>query len=381
MSTQVHLNPTKLLILSIARDKYWIFASNILRLLHREGEKFGYDKNDQSDDEIESDESSEEESVKTELPTDNSIRQLDPDISSENYFFHIAFTPKECTLVFSSNLAILFDDPLKASKKLQYDDCKLLEQNFLSIQVDSDGTFNNSEKILELTRPLSENKIPLFFFLTHFNDIVLIPDNLKQKVVEILSSHNFEFSDISNSYISVGDKKEELNNNRTMEYETFDTFKRFNISPIVNKNVRLLLTGARSGETSNTISKTMKILSSFDLIPDYFAITRTSLNEISLILPKSSKIRSSLGFTAKNIIGSTQDVIIPITIDFSKLPINSTGIVSGVASKLLYGLWESNDETLLEMSYLSMAQSGIIMIPEENLKIVEDIISVANNED
>lgn len=419
MSTQVYLNPTKLSILSISRDKYWIFASSILRLIHREARRTssgyntevssgeeGYESG--SDDDKFSHESNENKrlthknrcnnsslSLSNEDITDNSSKPIDSDSDNEddiededeeveNYFFHLAFTPQECTIICSTRLMnLLFKQPLNLCQQLKYHDCKLIDQVFLSIQVDSDGSFYYSERILELTKPLSDNRIPLFFFLTHFNDIVLFPFDLKEKVIDILSQHKFEFSDISNSYILTGVNNEQLDldindSDRSLEYVTFDTFKKVGITPIINNKTKLLLTGARSGEINNTLLKTARVLSSFDLIPKYFAITRTSLNEISLILPKSSKIRSSMGFTSKNIIGSTQDVIVPITIDFSKLPLDSTGIVSGVASKLLYGLRESNIQTSFEMNYLSMAQSGIIMIPEENLKIIQSILEDYN---
>lgn len=414
MSTQVYLNPTKLSILSISRDKYWIFASSILQLLHREARRTSSGYNTEASEEESSESESEDEfndlskqitsdksppltnksrhsssslNLSNEDITDNSSKPVDADTDDEfdeeddeNYFFHIAFTPQECTIICASKLMnLLFKQPLAICQELKYLDCKLINQVFLNIQVDSDGSFYNSERILELTKPLSENKIPLFFFLTHFNDIVLIPIELKDKVIDILSQHKFEFSDISNSYISTGPNQEQLDRDfedfdRSLEYSTFATFKKVGITPTINHRTKLLLTGARSGEINNTLLKTANLLSSFDLIPKYFAITRTSMNEISLILPKSSKARSGMGFTSKNIIGSTQDVIIPISIDFSKLPLDSTGIVSGVASKLLYGLRESNIETSFEMNYLSMAKSGIIMIPEENLKIIQKIL-------
>ena len=63
--------------------------------------------------------------------------------------------------------------------------------------------------------------------------------------------------------------------------------------------------------------------------------------------------------------GSLLDTIIPISIDLSKLEINSTGIVAGLASKL-------SDTGLLY--YLSMARSGVIMIPKENIGVVGEIL-------
>lgn len=303
----------------------------------------------------------------------------------DTYFFHIAFTPIECTVICSTSvMEKLFTKPLLVCADLNYTDVKLINQTFLTLQIDSDGSFNNNLRILELTKPLSENNISLFFLSSHFSDIVLIPYHLKKKVINILTKHNFQFSDISNSYIVTNN----VNNledddqippfdpsNNQVEINTFNLFKSSKIKPKIRKQVKLLLTGARSGETINTILKTAKIISS-NSIPDYFAITRTSINEVSLILPKSSRKRESMGFTSNNIIGSDQDVIVPITIDLYKLPLDSKGIVAGLASKIINGIQKIPElvGSPFEMNYLSMARSAIVMIPRENLADVSKIL-------
>lgn len=303
----------------------------------------------------------------------------------DNYFFHIAFTPIECTVICSSHLMKkLFEEPLNLCQQLNYDKVKLIDESFLSLLIDSDGSFDNSSQILELTKPLSENDISLFFLSSHFSNIVLIPYNLKEKVIAILSKQNFEFSDISNSYVvsQIDDNREQEDVDISQEVEAinleskaFQLLKQTNIQPRINSNANLLLTGARPGEVKNTILKAAKNISS-GTIPEYFSITRTSVNEVSLLLPKSPRKRSLMGFSSKNIIGSIQDVIIPITVDLYKLPLDSTGIVAGLASKIINGVkLTAQTDYPFEMNYLSMAQSAIIMVPKENLSLVSDILS------
>lgn len=459
MHTQVHLNPTELGILSIPRERCWIFASPILRLLHYESLKAnrfntGYDS-EFSDDEGSYSDDAKGENLKYEeevqvitrglssswcltqsndaflknehmssaassgfldqngLPVDNSSKtepshigedSLD-DLSSgdgnwqneskvteintaedqdENYFFHIAFTPIECTVICSSYIMNkLFKEPLKACESLGYDKVKLIEESFLSLHIDSDGSIDNSSQILKLTKPLSENNISLFFLSSHFSNIVLIPYQLKGKVISILAKHNFEFSDISNSYIvnkadsdeesDDGDEKTKDTDTENLASNAFQLFKQSNIHPRINNKANLLLTGARSGEVTNTILKTAKNIASGN-IPEYFCITRTSINEVSLLLPKSSRERSLMGFNSKNLIGSIQDVIIPITVDLYKLPLDSTGIVAGLASKIINGVKSFQADIPFEMNYLSMAQSAIVMVPKENLALVSTIL-------
>ena len=59
MSTEIHLNPTRLSILSISRDKYWIFVSSIQQLLYKSIEiksggssEFADDNDISEDDEL-----------------------------------------------------------------------------------------------------------------------------------------------------------------------------------------------------------------------------------------------------------------------------------------------------------------------------------------
>lgn len=449
MHTQVQLNPAKLSILSIPREICWIFASPILQLLHQESLKanrfnMGFNLEFSEDDEAE--ENGTRQAIdeqfhihantspnspttfgsegknpvsfmsssgfldQNDLPVDNSSK-IEPtrngsfdsdrettstsssldrdedrsDYDDDNYFFHIAYTPVECTVICSSDkMNTLFQEPLKVCKQLMYENVKLIDQPFLSLLIDSDGSFDNSSRILELTKPLSDNNISLFFLSSHFGHIVLIPFELKKRVISILAKQSFEFSDFSNSYIvnnQVNEVAEEANmpqstDGSKLEIGVFEQFKKASIKPEINEKVNLLLTGARSGEVTNTILKTAKNISSNN-IPDYFSITRTSINELSLLLPKSSSKRSLMGFNSRNIVGSIQDVIIPITIDLYKLPLDSTGIVAGVASHIVNGI-KASSSTIdsLEMNYLSMARSAIIMIPKENLALVSDILSI-----
>ena len=396
MSTQVHLNPTMLSILSISRDKYWIFISSILQLLYHSVDNSNFQKSsignedDDDDDGNGLDEyssntsASDGDGLNTKL-VDNSSKlppsppleePIEEDTETEDYFFHIALTPVECTIICSQKLMKqYFQQPIEICKQLNYHDVQLLPEKYLCLSVDCDGSSDNSLRILELTKPLSENNISLFFISSHFNDIVLIPYDLKQKVINILTKNSFEFLDVSNSYIPtfgaspIATEFDFEQGSKKLEERTFESFKQSQIHPMINNKVKLLLTGSRQGEVNNAIIKSARILSSTETIPNYFAITRTYYNEVSLVLPKSSKQRIRLGFDSKYIIGSTQDIIIPITIDFSKLPLDSTGIVAGLASKLI-----TAGENVSELYYFSMARSGVVMIPQENIDTIAKIL-------
>lgn len=445
MSSQVYLNPVRLSILTVPRNKVWIFSSSILRLLHEASKKTtkSYDDDSGSDesasegDEIDfaSDSSSEDEDndqmnlsyfsngsgSKRNLGTtlaesskfDNSSKNDSASAATESvgdlslswrngeskptpeeydeeddYFFHVAYSPTECTIICSKEESRrYFEQPLAICKQLGYQDVMLLDESYLNLLIDAEGEFNNSERILELTRPLSAHKISLFFLSSHFTDIVLIPYHLKDQVVRILTKNNFEFSHVSQSYLvnpnistsateSPGSPHETISE---LEDNTLKLFRDAQIMPQINKKVRLLLTGARPGQVKHTINKAAQCVSSGE-VPEYFAITRTSLNEISLILPGSARRRSAMGFDYRRIIGSALDTIVPISLDLTKLPLDATGIVAGLASRLFTSI-KSVPEALgtFDMSYLSMARSAILMIPRENLIVVSRMIKNMKN--
>jgi hypothetical protein len=266
-----------------------------------------------------------------------------------------------------------FLQAVEVCKQLNYKDVQVLPETYLSLCVDCDGSTDTSLRILELTKPLSENNISLFFISSYFNDVVLIPYDLKDRVVSILRKKNFEFLDISNSYIPawgsspIGTEFDFEQGSRKLELQTFETFKEEGIEPVIDSKNLLLLTGSRSSDIHSTILKTCKILSATDYIPPFFGITMANF-QCSLLLPKSRKQRQQLGFESPYIMGSLLDTIIPISIDLSKLEINATGIVAGLAIRL---------STVGVLYYLSMARSAVIMIPEENIELVGRILDDA----
>ncbi|KAI5958636.1 VPS5 [Candida theae] len=406
MSIQVHFNDVKLSVISIPRSKLWIFANSIVQLLY---DAIGDEKNhrdssdssengtdyDDADDDYDSNAEGNDMEGKHGKPSadfegstrksvDNSSKpQLNPtsattfaddENAESNCFFHIAMTPSECTIICSASLSTrFFAQPLKLCKELGYSDVEVLPEEYLSLVVDSDGSFAKSHRILELTKPLSENDVSLFYISSHFNDVVLIPSHLKKRVEKILVSENFIFSESSGSYIStydVDDKEEEPVLSDSHQ-RTFGLLANHDIHPQIHEKHKVLLTGARPGEIKYCILKTIKLISlATSLQPSYFAITRTFSNELSLILPQSNKMRSKYGYKSTSIIGSSQDVLVPIAMDLSKLPINCTGIVAGLANKLII-----RGGNMLEIGYLSMAKSGVILIPEEDLGLARSSLS------
>lgn len=443
MDSRVYLNKTPLSLLSIPRTRAWLFAAAILALLSKQAALAAADTNSPYISELDSEEDSDcDEEVllqrhdsedpltssfmssgsgsgtlkksalaRLSSQTDNSSKYSPvyhspkgsvADLSlirtkteeedeieqeAEESFFHIAYTSTECTVICATtDFEQLFKKPLSVCLKLGYTDVVVINNLFFSLQVDNEGQDNGSERILEFTQPLSELGISLFFLSSHYSDIVLIPQSFRDQVIEILALKNFVYSPNTNSYMVGYEQRdtpfEQPATLKNLQEDTHQLFKTANIRPKIHKNKKCLLTGARPGEVKSCIEKTSACIAA-GTVPEYFAMTRTANDEMSLLLPGSSRKRAHLGFDSRSIVGLLQDAIIPITVDLSKLPLDSTGIVAGLASSLLESMKATDPGKLatFEMNYLSMACSAVIMIPEENLAIVTKMIDELSSND
>lgn len=68
------------------------------------------------------------------------------------------------------------------------------------------------------------------------------------------------------------------------------------------------------------------------------------------------------------LLGAKDEYLIPITLDLRGLPFESTGIVCGVAGRLVGSTKRGALDAAVEMSYLSTARGGTVMVAEEELK-------------
>jgi hypothetical protein len=370
-STETQLFKSKISVLTIPRENFWIFQAGILEIIFRLVDLYEnrtnsrYSDNDSASISSKSDRSAFDESFSDYDNTyegysgpkspsasfDNEDTQslgeiVENEIEDDGFFFHLAFTTEEVTLICSTRLI-----RKHLSKAIKLDkESTLISDEFFIIQVFSDG-LNIGKKILELTEPLSLNNISLFFISNYFSDLVLVPIKDKVKALEILKK--VESEDNVNLY------GEEL------EHKTFELFKNNDIKPKLVTDVRLVLTGARSGDfiavlkqTAESIARlNTESISGKNAFPEYFAITRTPTEEIGLLLPYETIELNKLKFSRSNIMGSLQDYYYPIFVDLKKLPLDLKGIVAGMASKLLR-------MGIDEMSYLSLGRSGIVLIPD-----------------
>ncbi|GMM28449.1 hypothetical protein DAMA08_011650 [Martiniozyma asiatica (nom. inval.)] len=390
-TTETQAYSTPVSVLTIPRANFWIFKSGILSIIYKLID--AYEGHGSDCDSIRSFTSDESNFNTSNMRTSNSLHDLREertgsgttdtaygdrksfeleeefeDLTLSNFeqddglFFHLAFNTEEVTLMCSSMLIQTYLTPaLKIDSE-----STLIPYDFFIIQVYSDGT-NIGKKILELTKPLSMQGISLFFISNYWSDLVLVPLKDKTSVMKILS--------------------EELNTQSTesstndIESKTFNLFKEMNIIPRLETKIKLVMTGARSGDNGQVLRQMAESLCRLNTeitfgnsFPDYFALTRTPTAEIGILLPYFSTPGANiLRLSKTNIMGSLEDCYFPILIDLKSLPIDLKGIVAGVASRL-------QREEIDEMSYLSLGKSGVVLIPEEFEELAGTLLDATEKE-
>lgn len=393
MASQVQLYSTALSIVSIPKASYPAFFHGIVKLItHSWEDEYRKVLTHRGTDSTLSASatkrlslrlSSDDNSSSPAADTFSEDDHIDDKITALQEFVNVSFTPVECSVICPTELVdLLFTTPLGLVPS------NVLHEKYLAIQVDGDGVDSGS-RLLEITAPLSSAGIPIFFIPTYFSDYVLVPSRVQSTVTRALESRGFVFSNTANSYVNMTDTpaspvtekplfESDLTNSadssgppplspdlQSLGESTFEQFSAKGVRPEINTSTKLLLTGARAQNKSTHLHSSMylKIIEILITPPTYFSLTITDGLEVSFIINQDMVH----AFPTELLLGSVTDFLIPISFDLSALPEDSTGIVAGVASRLLKAPHDSL--TIMQMSYLSTAKSGVVMISEEDLNL------------
>ena len=98
--------------------------------------------------------------------------------------------------------------------------------------------------------------------------------------------------------------------------------------------------------------------------PEFLSLTLTTDEAASMLMEKRLLSHFDIGSDSV-LIGSKEEILIPIILDLGRLPFEATGIVCGIASRLVGGQQLAR---AIEMSYLSTAKSGTVMVEEGDLE-------------
>lgn len=256
----------------------------------------------------------------------------------------------------------------------------------------------------------------IFFITTYFSDYILVPVRARGQVIKALEDRGFAFEQTTSSYVNpIANSFNTHTRNKSssssfeclppppgtpppasiheLQTRTFSLLKRRNIVFAVDPSIQLVqcagskdsasarpasggvLNGSSLAGRGNqpSVEDTLHLGLVKCLIsaprPNFLSLTLTDTEPASILLEK----RLLPNFAPDVLLGSKEDVLVPITLDLRDLPLESTGIVCGVAGRLVggtsgFGGFEGEGSDAVEMSYLSTARAGTVMVGEEELE-------------
>lgn len=342
-------------------------------------------------------------------PTDQASSELpDGDFEvlpskSSHGFLNISITPIECSIVCHSTwVDKVFQPAIKNLPKEAARSISISKDTYMVLSVISAG-LDPAGRVMELTSPLALAGISIFFISTYYSDFILVPAKERQNVTKALISKGFELSDnqsdfttpVSHGHKRTGSAGSPPNtpppaNISELQTRAFELLKKRSVTPHVDSKLELVQCSGRetsqlSGEFSqsthtgrgNGHSKQswlsgldtklyLCIVSALASQPRFISITLAHEDPPSLLLDKEL-----LEVFGDVVVGDTDGVQIPIFLDLVNLPFEVTGIVCGVAGRLVQ---EMQMTASSELSYLSTARAGAVILPEEHSRMALDIL-------
>jgi hypothetical protein len=329
-------------------------------------------------------------------------------IDNQHGFLNISVTPIECSVVCHSSWAKNVFEP--AIKKLPRDAQKTVtisKDSYLILSVISAG-MDAAGRVMELTSPLALAGIPIFFITTYYSDFILVPSKDRQSVVQALLARGFELAENKSNFVSPASALHSRATSQSsappgtpppstvaeLQTRTFDLLKKRNVIPYIESDLHLVQCSGREtsqlgGEFSSHRPQLTRQMSGNNVLrqgwldnvdtklytsvvsalvsqPRFLSITLAHEDPPSLLLDKSL-----MCIFGDSLVGDTEGRLVPIFLDLANLPLEATGIVCGVAGKLVQEMRMAESS---ELSYLSTARAGAVILSCEQSVRALDIL-------
>ncbi|KAI1370900.1 ACT domain-containing protein [Hypoxylon crocopeplum] len=327
-------------------------------------------------------------------------------IDNKHGFLNISITPVECSVVCHSSWARNVFEPV--IKRLPSNIAKTVtisKDSYLILSVISAG-MDAGSRVMDLTSPLALAGVPIFFITTYYSDFILVPSKDRQTVVQVLLARNFEFDKDESAYVSpsamshVRGKSQSSEppstppptNVAELQVRTFELLKKRNVVPYIKPYLSLVQcsgrdpsqlvdygrrptlsrhpseNGHRRSWLDNVDTKLYtSLISVLAKQPRFLSITLAQEDPPSLLLDKEY-----LGVFGDSLVGDTEGDLVPIFLDLVNLPLEATGIVSGVAGRLITEMGMEETGVSSELSYLSTARAGaVILSSQQSMRALE----------
>ena len=224
----------------------------------------------------------------------------------------------------------------------------------------------------------------LFFITTYFSDYILVPVREKGQVIHALEDRGFAFEDSSKAYINPvahhrhGSSSSSFGphspptppptNVTELQARTFALLDRHAIVPRVDNDIRLVQCAGRNSNPETFPADELALQHGLTKCllhhPRFLSLTMTRDESASLLIEKRLMNNFDMSGWDNVLLGAKDDFLIPITLNLKPLPFEATGIVCGVAGRLVDGPGVLSP---IDMNYLSTARAGTVMVNEKDL--------------
>lgn len=268
------------------------------------------------------------------------------------------------------------------------------------------------QRVLDLTGPLALAGIPIFFITSYYCDFILVPFTARPRVIAALEDRGFVFQADANGESGhmtnpasplFSPRQRHGSTTSSLDFpftantpppttvpelqsKTFNLLKRNSISPIVDQDVKIeLVTCSGIKDTTASISASnfsegkiqLGIAKCLTTVPppSFFSVTLTDSESASITLEKCL-VSQFYNNGEELLLGHDGPEQVPITFDLRDLPQESTGIVCGVASRLMDGM-KGRIGDVFNMSYLSTAKAGHVIVYRDELEVAMEALKGA----
>ncbi|PKY03847.1 hypothetical protein P168DRAFT_290964 [Aspergillus campestris IBT 28561] len=340
----------------------------------------------------------------------------------QSAFLNLSITPVECSVMCPRQLADLYFAPLihRFAGTASSDRLAISQDDFVAMQVYGEG-LKAGQRVLELTSPLAMAGISIFFISTYFSDYIIVPLRSKQRVIDALGNRGFQFEMDTEAFVNINQATPPPSSLNELQTRTFASLRKNAIVPFVDRSLRLVQCAAHHHYSSDasSISILREALTAALVVdqPRFLSLTLTAADPAaSLLLEKRLLPRfasSDPDDDSSLLLGAKEDILVPVMLDLRKLPPEATGIVCGVASRLadathaadypsavpiespvdephfsfsggghsIHRLQPDLDASLdaVEISFLSTARAGTILVGEHELNRAMDALDTENH--
>ena len=326
-------------------------------------------------------------------------------------FVNVSITPNECSIVCPREEASALFHPLIASLSTELQSqVSISDEDYSAITIGGEG-LEAGQRVLDLTSPLALAGIPIFFITSYYSDFILVPFSSRPKVIKALEERGFVFeadsedgeaghmtnpaSPLLNSHARQGSSSSSSDGFgfgfssipvtphtpppttiSDLQMRTFKILARNNITPLVDTSIELVTCAGLKDSTPGSSASNFtqgkldvgiaKCLTAYPP-PKFFSITLTDTESASFTLEK--RLLQHFPDEGQDILlGTMAPEQIPITLDLQDLPLESTGIVCGVSSRLTDGMKGRIGREMFNMSYLSTSRAGHVIVYEDELE-------------